>query len=342
MKNSFYIDYSTLDEPFPIPNLKDNRINLLTGPVKSGKTLCLLYKCKSLLMCNPKANIIWITHNKLYKDYLNSLFHKIGIHCRIELASKFLECQKFNCDYIFIDEASFLTESQFAQIINCSNKSIFISINDGSIKAPFIFKDGQSGLTPNSVRELYNVIPQSLYFTPLCNGTEKIISHLCDLYSVAVKSIGNNVLNQCYYIELTEQESIVKFINKRITNLEEKDVGILCNSNEDVANLYHEFNNHQFKVECKYNYTKEWRNNINFESTHPKIMTIHSSIGISFGSIYLILNKRLLTDFSKYRDLICYALTRGLNDVVIIGCHTLPIIITDNALQISDGTIISL
>ncbi|MCQ2255348.1 MAG: hypothetical protein MJZ29_07610 [Bacteroidaceae bacterium] len=315
---------------------KSEKYVLLAGCVKSGKTICMLHKCKQLLANNTQAEILWLTQNSLYKSFLCSAFNELGIKCILQTINEFFKANTRSYDYVFVDEASFLTDEQLKQIANISCQSLFLSITEGDIRPPFFFQENAKGVDSNVICRLLKIKKQSLLFSFLNNGTKKLLSELCDNESEILESIVNHSPSLCQYKELLKLESIVEFIKNRIINREERNVAILCYSNDDVANICHEFSQSTFKVESKYSKSVAWKNDIDFTSCCPKVMTIHSCVGISFDNVYVILNKRLLDNFEEHRDLIAYAVTRGLHDVVIISDLPLPNVITDNATQISD------
>lgn len=338
MHNNFFINSSAPDDPIvEFLNLKDEKVVIVSGRVKSGKTICLLLKLKQILQKNPQAIILWVTSNTIYKSFLCSIFHQLGIRCKIETINEFIKCDKRSFDYVIVDEASFLTEEQLLEIASATTKSLILSITEGGILPAFFFKREERGIDVNTFSRLFGVTPHALYFMHhdnRDNGTKRLISKLYEDRAMVSDCIVDNCLHNCRYKEITPDESAEEFMMKCIVHHNEDNVGIIFFTNDEVSESYRKFRELKYKVECKYNCVFGWENNINFDSTKPKLLTIHSCAGVSFDTVFLVLNERVVRNIDDYRDLLAYALTRSHRDVVIVSNSSLPSIITDNATSI--------
>lgn len=312
---------------------------LISGKVGSGKTICLIHKLKQLLMKNPKMKFLWITSNSLYKNFIRFAFREIDISCKIETINEFCKNYKRVFDYVFVDEASFLTELQLLKIASVATKSLVLSITEGEVMPMFFFKKGEKGIDIKSVSSILTVTPQRLLFMHLNNGAKRLVTKLYEDESTVSESIVDNCLHNCRYKEIQNEESTEEFMMKSIVHRNEDNVGILYFTNDEVSESYRIFKELNYKVECKYSCALDWKNNINFDTTLPKLLTIHSCVGISFDTVYIILNERVACNIDGYRNLMAYALTRGHN-VVIVGNSSLPPIIKDNTTPIHDGNVI--
>ncbi|MDO4801007.1 MAG: hypothetical protein Q4A15_02460 [Prevotellaceae bacterium] len=320
--------------------LKSEKYVLLVGCVKSGKTICLLHKCKQLLANNPHAEVLWLTPYSLYKSFLGLAFKKLGIKCKLETINEFLKNDNKNYDYVFVDEASFLTEGQLLKIASVTTKSLVLSITEGDILPAYFFKDDEKGIDAEIISTHFGITPQCLFFMHVNNGTKKLISKLYEDKAIVSECIVDNYLHNCRCKEITNGESVEEFMMRCIVHRNEDNVGIIYFTNDEVSESYRKFKELKYKVECKYSCAIGLKNNINFDTTLPKLLTIHSSVGISFDIVYIVLNERVACNIEGYRDLIAYALTRGLHDVVIVSNSSLPQIIKDNTTPIYDGNVI--
>ena len=69
-----------------------------------------------------------------------------------------------------------------------------------------------------------------------------------------------------------------------------KSIGILMPSNDAVLKFYERFTD--LGIPCEYKYSKKghrdaWRDNLDFRSELPKIMTYHSAKGLQFEAVFL-------------------------------------------------------
>lgn len=326
--------------PVRLPQLKNDKVVLLSGRVKSGKTICLIHKLKQILALNSQVAILWICSNTMYKCFLYSVFSKLGLRCELETITEFFKNVKRSFGYVIVDEASFLTEEQLLKIANLTSKSLVLSITEGDVLPTFFFKDGEKGIDAEFISTHFSITPQCLFFMHINNGTKRLISKLYEDRTIVSECIVDNNLLNCRYKEIGNDESVEDFIMRSIVHRNEDNVGVLCFTNNEVSESYRKFRELKYKVECKYGCDFDWKNNINFDTTLPKLLTIHSSIGISFDTVYIVLNEKVTCNIEGYRDLFAYALTRGLHDVVIMSNYSLPPIIKDNATPICDGNVI--
>lgn len=319
---------------------KDDKVNLISGGVRSGKTLFLLHKCKQILSKDSNAGITWIVSNNVYKAFLCTNLNKIGIKGKVVTIFEFLK-NNSKSDYIFVDEASFLTENQLKIVIKSAIKGLFISITQGKIQPPFFSLKNQKSIDTESVANNLSVIPQPLYFSYLNNGTKGLISAIYREESdVTISMVDNNP--KCQYEEIQPKYTIEEFIRKLIENRSDNNVGILYFTNEDIYNANNKFNELGLKVEARYNYNRKLKNDIDFSSNKPKLLTIHSSVGIIFDSIFIVLNENVINNFSDYQGLLAYALTRGGHYITIISNCTLPDVIKDNAFSVTGNAIMEI
>lgn len=366
MRDNFIINESMLDDypPVRLPQLKNDKVVLLSGRVRSGKTICLVYKLKQLLVMNcstESVNIrvnshtifetgnyamrnneqfLWITPNSIYKSFLNSIFRIFGVNCKIETINEFLKKDGRSFDYVFIDEASFLLEEQLLKIASTTTKSLILSLSEGDVLPVFFFKDNERAIDAKTISTHFGITPQCQLFMHLNNGTKRLISKLYEDRSIVSECIVDSHLHNCMYKEFANGESAEGFMVKCIVRRNEDNVGILYFTNDEVSESYRKFRELGYKAECKYSCALDSKNNINFDTNLPKLLTIHSSVGISFDTVYIVLNERVACNIEGYRDLIAYALTRGLHNVVIVSNYSLPPIIKNNATPICDGNVI--
>lgn len=366
MRNNFIINESMLDDhpPVRLPQLKNDKVVLLSGRVRSGKTVCLVHKLKQLLVMNRSTEsvdirvdshtifetgnyamrnieqFLWIAPNSVYKSFLNSIFRIFGISCIIETINEFFKKDGRTFDYVFIDETSFLTEEQLQKIASATTKSLILSLTEGDVLPAFFFKDDEKGIDAKTISKHFGITPQCLLFMHINNGTKRLISKLYEDGAIVTECIVDSYPHNCRYKEFANGESVEEFIMKSIVHRNEENVGILYFTNDEVSDSYRKFRELKYKVECNYGGAFDWKNNINFDTTLPKLLTIHSSVGISFDTVYIVLDERVASNVKGYRDLVAYALTRGLRDVVIVSNYSLPPIIKNNATPICDGNVI--
>lgn len=113
----------------------------------------------------------------------------------------------------------------------------------------------------------------------------------------------------------------------RIINKDLDDVAILLPNAKMVMQAYNSLTNLGINCELKYdekpNY-KNSRDNLNFNSTNPKIMTYHSAKGLQFETVFVPCLEDFIADGGSNQKALYVAMTRTYKNLYVLYSGTLP------------------
>ena len=201
-------------------------------------------------------------------------------------------------DYVIVDEIQDFTKDEVQDFITATNKNFFFF---GDM-AQSIYKDKMPIQAINRLfsydREPKNFTLYRNYRLPI--PVARIVQYVgvdIDLFDEKTyKSHETAVPKFLKYPSLKDQVNAIANIIKR-NNL--TDVGILLPHNEDVGSICTLLNENEVDYEVKFNDKQNWHNsvnNLNFNTTNPKVMTYHSAKGLQFEAVFLPDIKPLFSD----------------------------------------------
>lgn len=127
------------------------------------------------------------------------------------------------------------------------------------------------------------------------------------------------------FVQYSNLEEQIKAIVKIINNNTLTDVGILLPANEDVKMVSGLLSKHECNHEAKHK--ENWKVELNFKVSNPKVMTYHSAKGLQFETVFLPNISELSTDKEarEYGQRALYvAMTRTYRDLYVMYSGILP------------------
>jgi len=289
MAKDFFIKESQLDDfQLELLNRTLDRSLVVSGCAGSGKSVIALHKAKRIQ--NEYGNdYTIIVYTKALSRYMNSGRNAIGLNNDFTYHWDWKNrkyCPK--ADYIIVDEIQDFTREEINEFKLAARKHFFFFGDT----AQSIF--GKFKNTP-SIRDIAyeaNLSEMPLYFN---YRLPKTVARITESYI----GVGTRYSEGTYKSEENEIPRIINYpsfemqleaIARIIKNRHLTDVGILFPRGDLVKKASEYFKQKSLNVEVQYNDNKDFRNSkndLNFESTNPKIMTFHSAKGLQFETVFI-------------------------------------------------------
>ena len=268
-----------------IDDFTAERTIVVTGVAGSGKSLTLLKKAKQVSTYSDSYAIIVYTKSlkQFFRDELSEIDPK-GEHVyyldewrRSKQHYKYLfidECQDFNADEI----ADFAEHGEYLWLFGDNNQSIMAF--KATINNPESYHTVQS--VEDTIKQL-NAEHQDLCLNHrLTIENAAVGEHIfpdTNLRDACLKH-GPKPLLLTTDARAKELDEIIRIIrDNSLTN-----VGILNHYNRNINFIREHFASKGIAVEWKTNSTE---GNIDFNSTNPKVMTIHCAKGLQFSYVFI-------------------------------------------------------
>ena len=202
---------------------------------------------------------------------------------------------KPSANYIIVDEIQDFDEEEIVEFIEAT-KSYFFFFGDsaqsiyGGIKKVFPVEDIRNLIVQNERKpkyfELYNNYRLPV---PVARITQQYIGVDIDGYDEDVYKSKEVAIPRFIQYETIDRQ-VEAIANKIKEDTTLTDIGILLPNNNEVKQVSNMLNAYQINHELKYDDDDNFRNNIenlDFETSNPKVMTYHSAKGLQFETVFL-------------------------------------------------------
>lgn len=305
---------------------------IVEGCAGCGKSVLALHKTKHLQQ-KYGNNYKVIVYTKALCKYMNA--GKIELALENDFYYHYDWKYKNNCpeaDYIIVDEIQDFTKSEIAEFISAAKKGVcFFGDTAQSIYHNLKSEDTLP------VGDLQYEFPQlrknTKKFTLYRNyrlplPVARIVQYVgVDLEPFVESTYQNKVNIVPRIIKYNSPNEQIKAIHRIISNRKLEDVGILLPSNDYVKEAYDLLLELGGDYEMKYNNKEDWHNNVenlNFNSSNPKIMTYHSAKGLQFETIFMPYVENFSDDGGSRRKALYVAMTRTCRNLYMMYSITLP------------------
>ena len=250
---------------------------------------------------------------------------------------------KPSSDYVIIDEIQDFTSSEIQDFLTATNKYFFFfgdtaqSIYDG-------YKVGGT-MRVNSIVPTFFPNGNVKEFTLFYNHRLPIpVAKLAQYIGVNLPTFDEGIYKSqesvlpkmiCYKSKKDQLDAI----NRIISDNDMDDVAILLPKSQEVKNVYENLKimqkkEHPINYEVKYSVEdtgddgvvhKEFKDNLNFDSTNPKIMTYHSAKGLQFETVFIPYIEDYYHDGADGSKALYVAMTRTYRNLYIMYTGVLPV-----------------
>lgn len=334
MKKDWMIKESELDED-QIKVLMGtlDKSCIVTGCAGSGKSVLALIKAQRIQK-ERGDNYQIIVFTKALCQYMNSGRRELGL--KKQFTYHWMWKNRLNCpasDYIIVDEIQDFEEEEIQEFINATKKHFFFfgdtaqSIYDG-LKNTIAVEDIGYLLPRGEKPKDFGLYRNYRLPIPIARLVQYIGVDLLPFEESTYRSTENKAPRILKYNNLQEQITAIKDIIKR-SDL--SDVAILLPHNDMVKTIGEMFKNLNLNVELRYNDKEDWQNskdNLNFSTTNPKVMTYHSAKGLQFETVFLPWIEKFEDDGGAHRKSLYVAMTRTYKYLYVMYSGVLPNLLT--------------
>lgn len=325
MKKDWMIKESELDDAqIRVLTATLDKSCIVQGCAGSGKSVLALIKAQRIQK-ERGNNYKVIVFTKALCSYMNAGREALGLKNDF---SYYWEWEnKENCasaDYIIVDEIQDFTEDEIKRFINSSKKNFFFfgdtaqSIYDGMENRKMVPVEN----IPSFISEKIRPKPFPLYNNyRLPSPVAKIACQIGidTSYDDAVYKSSEKELPRIIQYENKDEQ--IDAIHRIIKNRNLNDVAILLPRNTDVKLVYEKLKEKGGNYEARYKVDRNSADNLNFNSTNPKILTYHSAKGLQFETVFIPFLES--ADMSK-RKALYVAMTRTYRDLYMMYSGNLP------------------
>ena len=191
--------------------------------------------------------------------------------------------KKSSYDYIIVDEAQDFSEEDI-QLLKSKTQKALLIYGDTAQQLYKFLKDKKT-VSMEDIQYFTKFPVEQLVFN---HRLPKKIARVAEY----LNSDHDDLEERCTE-EGSEKPKILQYNSKReqfaaiaelIKNKGMEDVGILFRNNNDVDEAYDYFSEHGIQVEAK---SYKHKDELDFTSDNPKLMTYHSSKGLQFENVFI-------------------------------------------------------
>ena len=322
MKKDWMIKESELDDDqIKVLNATLDKSCIVTGCAGSGKSVLALIKAQRIQK-ERGNNYQIIVFTKALCRYMNSGRKELGLNKSFSYHWPWKNTK--NCpssDYLIVDEIQDFDEDEIKDFLGAANKNFFFFGDT----AQSVYEDLKDTMP---VEDIITLLPRRSgtklmelyrnYRLPL--GVARFVQYIGEdlppfdetTYKSPEKTIPY-ILN--YSNCRKEAEAIIQIIKRR----ELTDVAVLVPDNpavDEVANFFSELG-------MDYELRSKNEDNLDFETTNPKITTYYSAKGLQFETVFIPLGWYGRSQASRKKALYV-AMTRTYRDLYITYSGQLP------------------
>lgn len=358
-KKDWMVIESELDEDqIKVLMATNDKSCLVSGCAGSGKSVLALIKAQRIQK-EKGDNYQIIVFTKALCNYMNAGKETLGLHNDFyyheewrwkKVLKRYANGQSFmvyakdddgnkipnmpKADYVIVDEIQDFSQKEIQEFIQSTGKNFFF-FGDTAQSLYNDLKRAEGGTMP--VRGINRLFPYdkepknfALYRNyrlplPTARLAQYIGIDLDAFDEKTYKSRETATPKIIKYQSIKEQVEAIARIIKRGTL---SDVAILLPHNDDVRYISALLNNIGVDHEARYTDKEDWRNsidNLDFDTTNPKVMTYHSAKGLQFETVFLPCISELDGDKKVSEQKALYvAITRTYRDLYIMYSGYLP------------------
>ena len=330
MKKDWMVKESELDEDqIQVLMATLDKSCIVSGCAGSGKSVLALIKAQRIQKERGK-NYQIIVFTKALCNYMNSGKKELGLtnpfHYHWVWKNKL---HSPSSDYIIVDEIQDFSEEEIEQFIASTNKNFFFFGDT----AQSIFQGLKDTIAVDEIRttipsaksakdwELYKNYRLPL---PVARFVQPIGVNLPPFFEGAYKS---QVKELPRLIKYESKDKQLEAIHRIISSNNMDDVAILLPDNETVLKTYLALTKLGGNYEYRYNDREDFKHNVdnlNFDSTNPKIMTYHSAKGLQFETVFIPFIEDFVEDGDSNQKALYVAMTRTYCNLYVLFSSQLP------------------
>lgn len=345
-KRSFYVKDSELDDyQVKVINKKTDNSYIVKGGAGSGKSILALWKAKQIQE-GGKGSYLYVVYTKALRQYMSDGIKQIGLResnvvnfdaCFQWGRNNYGELQrgvwkKGSYDYVIVDEAQDFSRDDIELLKSKARKALLV-YGDTAQQLYKFLKDKQT-VSMEDIQYFTKFPVEQLVFN---HRLPKKIARVAQY----LNSESDELEERCTE-EGTEKPKILEYNTKQeqfaaianlIKNKGMEDVGILFRNNKEVDEAYDYFTNKGIEVEAK---SYRHKDELDFTSDNPKLMTYHSSKGLQFENVFI---PECTAEGADDRNPLYVAITRTYRSLYIMHSGNLSCFFDDVPTDLYDDSL---
>lgn len=330
MKKDWMVKESELDEDqIQVLMATLDKSCIVSGCAGSGKSVLALIKAQRIQKEKGK-NYQIIVFTKALCNYMNSGKKELGL--TNPFYHHWVWQNRLNAphsDYMIVDEIQDFSEEEIEQFISATNKNFFFfgdtaqSIYQG-LKDTIAVDEIRTTLPGAKSAKDWELFKNYRLPLPVARFVQPIGVDLPPFVESTYKSKEKELPKMIKYESKDKQ---LEAIHGIITSNNMDDVAILLPDNETVLKTYHALTKMGGNYEYRYNDRENFRNNVdnlNFDSTNPKILTYHSAKGLQFETVFIPFIEDFVEDGDSNQKALYVAMTRTYRNLYVLFSGQLP------------------
>lgn len=332
MKKGWMVKESELDEDqIKILMSALDKSCIVSGCAGSGKSILALIKARRIQEERGEDYQI-IVYTKALCRYMDSGKKELElskpIHYHYYWSHKLKQPKS---KYIIVDEIQDFNKEEILEFVNSADDGYFFFFGD---TAQSIYQGLKENIVP--VKGIRSILPDGksakiweLYYNyrlpiPVAKFVQVIGVDLPPFFQKTYRSRETEKPRMIRYENKKEQ---IKAIHRIITNNDLTDVAILLPQREMVKAAYDMLTEIGGNYELKYddrNNIGNSRDNLDFGSTNPKIMTYHSAKGLQFETVFIPYAEDFTESSVSKQKALYVAMTRTYRNLYVMYSGWLP------------------
>lgn len=330
MKKDWMIKESELDEDqIQVLMATLDKSCIVSGCAGSGKSVLALIKAQRIQKEKGK-NYQIIVFTKALCNYMNSGKKELGLTNPFYYHWVWENRLKApHSDYVIVDEIQDFSVEEIEQFITSTNKNFFFfgdtaqSIYQG-LKDTIAVDEIRTSISSARSAKEWELYKNYRLPLPVARFVQPIGIDLPPFVESTYKSQEKELPKVIKYDSKDKQ---LEAIHRIIESNNMDDVAILLPDNETVLKAYKTLSAMGGNYEYRYNDRQDFRNNVdnlNFDSTNPKIMTYHSAKGLQFETIFVPFIEDFVEDEDSNQKALYVAMTRTYRNLYVLFSGRLP------------------
>ena len=303
------------DDQLDLIEYTDDKSMLVAGCAGSGKSVIAMHKAEQLHQKGKDVILIAYTRSL-------SRFMKNG---KADASFRFFhhhfwknKLKMMKADYVIVDEIQDFTKEEIQEFIDAARQHYFFF---GDTAQSIYRQYGKQTMTIAQIASMTGLNTLQLYNNyrlprPVAKITQNYVG--VDVQEYKEKVYQNEEDELPHFVHFDSERDQIEALLKLVKDNQVRNIGILLPNNFEVIRMSQEFEDNN--VECEFKYNKgendfDYVDNLNFDTTLPKIMTYHSAKGLQFDIVILPFYSGASDDES--RKALYVAMTRTMHSLYV-------------------------
>ena len=304
------------DDQLDLIEYTDDKSMLVAGCAGSGKSVIAMHKAEQLY--KKGKDVILIAYTRSLSRFMRNGKSDSSFRFYHHYLWKY-KLKMPKADYIIVDEIQDFTKDEIQEFIGAARMHyLFFGDTAQSIYRQY----GKQTMTIDQIAQMTGLNTLQLFNNyrlprPVAKITQNYVG--VDVQEYKEKVYQNKEKELPHFVHLNNDQAQIDALLKLVKDNEGRSIGILLPNNPAVIKVSQEFSNNN--VECEFKYNKgdndfDYVDNLNFNTTFPKIMTYHSAKGLQFDIVILPMYNGANDDESK--KALYVAMTRTMHKLYVL------------------------